>query len=140
MPKADEEMLRPHDPPFYNESVLPVIEAGQAELVEAGHRLGDHVALVPTPGHSPGHVAVQITSDGRSAIITGDALHCTAQCWHPEWHFVYDADAQQAVSSRRKLLESAASTQSLVLGSHFRLPSLGRVRAEGDAFAWVPLG
>ncbi|MEL7100217.1 MAG: MBL fold metallo-hydrolase [Pseudomonadota bacterium] len=139
LPAADEEMLRTADVPFYNESVLPVIEAGQAELVQPGHMLGDLVRLVPTPGHSPGHVAIEITSQGRTALITGDALHCTAQCWHPEWHFVYDADGARAAVSRRALLAHAAEARSLVLGSHFKLPSIGHVRTDGDAFAWEDL-
>ncbi|WP_306113394.1 MULTISPECIES: MBL fold metallo-hydrolase [unclassified Roseovarius] len=136
MPSADEEMLRGHDGAMYTESVLPVVAAGQAELVQAGHMLGDHVTLIPTPGHTPGHVSVLVQSDGCEAIITGDALHSTAQCYHPEWHFKFDADGAQAAVSRRQLLETAAETGRTVLGSHFALPSIGRVKAQGDAFAW----
>ena len=137
MPDADEALHRQTRGDMYVESVLPVIEAGQAEMVEAGHMLGDHVALIPTPGHTPGHVSVAIRSGGAEAIITGDALHTTAQCWHPEWHFKYDADAPRAVSSRRFLLETCVSRQAVVLGSHFLLPSLGRITEDGEGFAWV---
>ena len=136
MPSADEEFYRGHEGAAYSESVLPVIEAGQAELVTAGHKLGDHVTLVPTPGHTPGHVSVLVQSRGVEAIITGDALHSTAQCWHPEWHFKYDNDPEQAATSRRRLLEDAAEANRTVLGSHFALPSIGRVRTEGKAFRW----
>lgn len=139
LPKADEAMYREHDGYHYAESVLPVIEAGQAEMVEAGHMLGDHVTLIPTPGHTPGHVSIQVQSGDKGAIITGDAIHSTAQCWHPEWHFTFDADAPKAVTSRRYLLETAADTQRTVLGSHFALPSIGQVQADGDAFRWEPL-
>jgi glyoxylase-like metal-dependent hydrolase (beta-lactamase superfamily II) len=122
---------------IYAESVLPVIEAGQADLVGSDHMLGDHVALIPTPGHTPGHVSVSIRDGGAEAIITGDALHSTVQCARPHWNFVYDHDKPLAVASRRSLLTRAAETGPLVLGSHFPLPSLGRVRARGDAFDWV---
>lgn len=138
IPAADDAFQKEQNSPPYQESVLPVIEAGQAERVEAGHRLGDAVELVPTPGHTPGHVSVRITSGGREAVITGDALHTAAQCWHPEWQFKYDLDAEQAVRSRRQLLESAAESDCIVLGSHFALPSIGRVRQDGDAFRWKP--
>ncbi|MDA9009445.1 MBL fold metallo-hydrolase, partial [Alphaproteobacteria bacterium] len=110
LPSADELFAREHMQNLYQESVLPVIEAGQAELVTADHKLGDCVTLIPTPGHTPGHVSVQLQSGTSEAIITGDALHATVQCWHPEWHFKYDADPDKAVNSRRKLLESAAET------------------------------
>jgi len=136
MPAADEAFHRGKPGDLYTESVLPVIEAGQAELVSGAHALGDHVRLMPTPGHTPGHVSVLIDSGGRQALITGDALHTTAQCRHPEWHFKFDADAERAVTSRRHLLEEAAERGCKVLGSHFALPSLGHVRAQGDAFEW----
>ena len=138
MPAEDEAMQRAAQGDMYRESVLPVIEAGQAELVTPGHGLGDHVTLIPTPGHTPGHVSVRVSSGGAEAIITGDAIHTTAQCSHPEWHFRFDADAEQAVTSRRFLLETASERACLVLGSHFSLPSVGRVRAAGDAFRWEP--
>ena len=136
LPADDEELQRERATDMYTESVLPVIEAGQAEKVSAGHMLGDYITLVPTPGHTPGHVSVQIESGGRAALITGDAIHTTAQCWHAEWLFQFDEDAEQAVASRRRLLETAADTRSVVLGTHFKLPSIGHVVAEGDAFRW----
>ena len=136
MPTADEKIQRLGNGDMYQESVLPVVEAGQAELVQAGHMLGDHVRLIPTPGHTPGHVSVLVQSKNREAVITGDALHSTVQCWHPEWHFKYDADAQMAVTSRIKLLEYASESNSIVLGSHFALPSIGRVKPGAHAFRW----
>ncbi|MBO6882372.1 MAG: MBL fold metallo-hydrolase [Marivita sp.] len=139
IPAADEAFHKDRMSDLYTESVLPVIAARQAEMVQTGHMLGDHVTLVPTPGHTPGHVSVQIRSGSREAIITGDALHSAAQCWHPEWHFKFDADAKQAVESRRFLLQTAAEAECLVLGSHFTLPSVGRVFAEKDAFRWTDL-
>jgi len=136
MPTADEEMQRQRNGDVYVESVLPVIAAGQVELVDAGHMLGDHVTLIPTPGHTPGHVSVQIRSGNHEAIITGDALHSTAQCWYPEWHFKYDADAEMAARSRRRLLERSSESGCIVLGNHFALPSIGRVKEEKNAFRW----
>lgn len=136
MPSADHALHRQHDTEIYRESVLPVVEADQVEFVQAGHKLGDYVTLIPTPGHTPGHISVRLSSDGHEAIITGDALHSTAQCWHPDWHFKFDLDPDMAVTSRRALLHSAADTQSMVLGSHFTLPSLGHVKRHGTAFSW----
>ena len=136
MPALDEEYFRNGTGNAYTQSVLPVIEAGQVELVTPGHMLGDHVTLIPTPGHTPGHVSVLLKSGTAGAIITGDALHTAAQCWHPDWHFKYDTDVDLAVVSRRQLLENASEADRKVLGSHFALPSIGRVRALGDAFQW----
>lgn len=139
LPSEDEALHRAENSPLYAESVLPVIAANQGELVQSGHKLGAHVTLIPTPGHTPGHVSVLVQSGGEEAIITGDALHSSAQCCHPDWHFKFDMDAEQAVTSRRTLLETASQSGSLVLGSHFALPSLGRVTAKGDRFMWSAL-
>lgn len=136
MPQADEAAQRAQKGDMYIESVLPVIEAGQAELVGPDHRLGDEVTLVPTPGHTPGHVSVRIDSGGQVALITGDALHSSVQCRHPEWHFKYDAEPERAVTSRRALLEEAAESGCTFLGSHFALPSSGRVKSEKGSFRW----
>jgi glyoxylase-like metal-dependent hydrolase (beta-lactamase superfamily II) len=136
MPSADEAFYRQNVSNAYTESVLPVIEAGQAELVTADHMLGEHVTLFPTPGHTPGHVSVMLKSGNAEAVITGDAIHTTTQCWHPDWLFKYDHDAEMAVTSRRRLLEEASQSGRTVLGSHFKLPSIGRIKADGDAFKW----
>jgi len=138
LPEADNEALREGLADSYTESVLPVIVAGQAEMVSAGHQLGDHVHLVPTPGHTPGHVSVLVQSGGAEAVITGDAIHTAAQCWHPDWTFRYDMDAEQAIASRLVLLQDAAETRRTVLGTHFALPSIGTVQAAGDSFRWKP--
>lgn len=137
-PSADVTEMAPHMPETFAESVTPVIEAGLAEEVTPGFQIGDLVRLMPTPGHTPGHVSVLLESQGQRAVITGDALHSIAQCWHPDWHFVFDFDADAAVTSRQALLGHAAETGQRVLGTHFTLPSLGRIRAEGDVFAWEP--
>lgn len=137
IPAADEAFHEERKTDLYVESVLPVIEAGQAEIVQPGHMLGDHVALIPTPGHTPGHVSVRIRSGDREAIITGDAMHSSVQCRHPEWHFKFDADPEKAVTSRRHLLQTASEAACLVLGSHFSLPSVGRISADQDTFRWT---
>ena len=136
MPAADEEVVRNLGLDMYRESVAPVIEAGQAELVSGEHALGDYVTLKPTPGHTPGHVSVQVRSGGAEAMITGDAIHTTVQVHHPEWEFTFDADGPAAVVTRRRLLETVSESGCKVLGSHFSLPSTGRVRADGDKFRW----
>jgi len=137
MPAADEEFFSASAGNAYTQSVLPVVEAGRAELVTAGHMLGDCITLIPTPGHTPGHVSVLVRSGTAEAVITGDALHTSAQCWRPDWHFKYDTDPDLAAVSRRQLLEDASEANRKVLGSHFSLPSIGRVKVHGDAFRWV---
>ena len=79
----------------YQESVLPVIEAGQALLVETDFALDDEVWLEPTPGHTPGHVAVGLASKGQEAVMCGDLIHCPIQCIYPAWRFWIFASARK---------------------------------------------
>ena len=53
----------------FEDSVLPVLEAGRAELVTDDYALDDEVFLESTPGHTPGHVAISLRSKGASAVM-----------------------------------------------------------------------
>jgi glyoxylase-like metal-dependent hydrolase (beta-lactamase superfamily II) len=125
------------DGDLYGDSVRPVIEAGLADLVEFGHRITDEVVLEPTPGHSPGHQSVHVTSAGDEALITGDVMHHPIQCCEPEWASAFDSDADAARSMRREVLGRYADTDVLVIGTHFAGPGAGRIVADGDVWRFV---
>src|SRR2546430_10409354 len=74
------------------DSVAPVWDAGLVDLVETDHRIADEISLVATPGHTPGHVSVRITSGGEEALITGDFMHHPCQIAHPESSSTADSD------------------------------------------------
>ena len=118
----------------YQESVLPVIEAGQAELVETDHALDDEVWLEPTVGHTPGHVAVRLASRGAEAVMCGDVMHSPIQCLYPDWAFASDHDPERARTTRRTFLEASCADRRLVLTAHLPSPSIGHVLADGAAF------
>ncbi|MFT5390910.1 MAG: glyoxylase-like metal-dependent hydrolase (beta-lactamase superfamily II) [Gammaproteobacteria bacterium] len=119
------------------DSVLPVIAAGQAQLVSNDFALDDEVWLEPTPGHTPDHVAIRLASKGESAVMSGDLMHCPVQCKHPEWTAWPDYDAGQAKQTRRAFLERYCETETLVCTAHFPLPSAGRIIRDGDAFGFA---
>jgi len=121
------------DAPF-NDSVLPIVEAGRAELVRNDFALDDEVWLEPTPGHTPDHVAIRLASEGESAVMSGDLMHCPVQCKHPEWTAWPDWDADLAKQTRRAFLEKYCETDTLVCTAHFPLPSAGRIAREGEGF------
>lgn len=116
------------------DSVLPIVEAGRAELVSNDYALDDEIRLEPTPGHTPDHVAVALTSNGESAVMCGDLMHSPVQCRHPEWVPAPDWDPVVAVRTRRSFLERYCDTPTLVCTAHFPLPSAGRIVRAGDAF------
>jgi glyoxylase-like metal-dependent hydrolase (beta-lactamase superfamily II) len=118
----------------FEQSVLPVLEAGQAQLVELDFALDDEVWLEPAVGHTEGHVVVNLKSGARRAAMCGDMMHSPVQCPHPEWSPVWDRDAEQARRTRRSFLERHCDTDTLVLTAHFPLPSTGRIVPAGAGF------
>lgn len=116
------------------DSVRPVIEAGLAELVGSDHRITDEVRLEPTPGHTPGHVSVRISSEGEDAVITGDLMHHPCQMTNPQWASRFDYDAERARETRRRFLERYADRPVLVIGTHFASPTAGRIVRDGAAY------
>lgn len=119
------------------DSVAPVWDAGLVDLVRSDHRICDEVRLIPTPGHSPAHVSVQITSKGEEALITGDMIHHPCQFVHLDWCTVIDTDAEQSTRTRRDMFARLADRPVLVLGTHFMAPTAGRVIRDGDAYRFV---
>ncbi len=116
------------------DSVLPIVEAGRAELVANDYALDDEVRLEATPGHTPDHVAVHLESQGMSAVMSGDLMHCPVQCREPAWQIAADWEAEVAARTRREFLERYCGTPTLVCTGHFPLPSAGRIVRRGDAF------
>lgn len=119
------------------DSVIPVWDAGLVDLVEADCRICDEVSLVPTLGHTPGHVSVRIASQGEEALITGDFMHHPCQIAHPEWCSTADSDPEGARQTRERMLTRLADTPILVIGTHFAGRTAGRVVRDGDAFRLV---
>jgi glyoxylase-like metal-dependent hydrolase (beta-lactamase superfamily II) len=126
---ANEHML-----PVFADSVAPIVEAGLHELVEVDQRLTPEISLVPTQGHSPGHVSVKISSRGEEALITGDWAHHPCQFAHPEWQSTADFDPVAAEATRRRMLAELAGKPILVIGTHFAGPTAGRVVRDGKAW------
>ncbi len=123
-----------HDRAIQQDSVQPILDAKLADLVEMDHRLTDEVWLEPTPGHTPGHVSVRISSRGSEAIITGDVMHHPAQCADLDLRTRFDVDPGAARRMRREFLEKYKDGRVLVLGTHFASPTSGRILREGPAF------
>jgi glyoxylase-like metal-dependent hydrolase (beta-lactamase superfamily II) len=118
----------------FGDSVRPVFEAGLVDLVETTHRVCDEVRLVPTVGHTPGHVSVEISSGGEHALITGDFVHHPCQMAWPQWASSADFDPEQSTRTRREVFGRLAGTPTLVIGTHFAGATAGRVVRDGDAF------
>ena len=116
------------------DSVQPIIDAGLAQFVALDHQLSDEIRLIPTLGHTPGHVSVEITSHGQRAAITGDMSHHPCQMPHPDWSPAFDSDPLQAAQTRARMFGEWADGEVLVIGTHYAGPTAGRIRREGAGF------
>jgi glyoxylase-like metal-dependent hydrolase (beta-lactamase superfamily II) len=119
----------------FDDSIVPVAEAGLLHLVGDDAVVTDGIRLVPSPGHTPHHVSVLLESRGHSALITGDAIHHPCQIAYPDWSTISDFDQHQARVSRKALLDRCAGSGTLLIGSHFAAPAIGRVRKNSAGYA-----
>ena len=118
----------------FADSVAPIHQAGLADLVETDHRICDEVSLVPTLGHTPGHVSVAIASEGEEALITGDFMHHPCQIARPHWSSLADSDPDEARRTRERMLSDLADRPVLVIGTHFAGATAGHIVREGDSY------
>jgi glyoxylase-like metal-dependent hydrolase (beta-lactamase superfamily II) len=116
------------------DSVKPIFDAGLVTLVEMDHRISNELRLVPTPGHTPGHVSLVIESRGETAIITGDVMHHPCQIARPDWATLTDSELSKANAIRESMLADCANKPVLLIGTHFSPPTAGYIRREGTGY------
>jgi glyoxylase-like metal-dependent hydrolase (beta-lactamase superfamily II) len=121
-------------PVVFADSIQPLFEAGLVDLIELPHRVTDEIALISTPGHTPGHASVQIRSDGQEGLITGDFIHHPCQMAVPDLAEIADTDGAMAGQTRWRMLKDCADKPILVIGTHFARPVAGHVRTDADVF------
>lgn len=121
----------------WEDSVLPVLEAGLVDRVAADHEVVSGVRLRPAPGHTPGNIVIDVTDGRSSAVLSGDVLHHPVQVERPDWMAVFDDDGERAARTRRELLERIADSDTWLMGAHFSGPSALRIRGDGDGFIYV---
>ncbi len=128
-PKARYMMTKPEW-----DHVRPVIDAKLADLVQPDHRLTGEVWLESTPGHTPGHVSVRISSRGENAVITGDMIHHPIQVAHPDWICDFDNNPPEAAATRQGFVERYCDQPVKVFGTHFAGPTGGHIARRSGNF------
>ena len=119
------------------DSVKPVHDAGLVDLVETDATIDGEISLVPTIGHTPGHVSVRIRSKGEEALITGDFLHHPVQIARPHWASTADSDPAQGEATRWSMFRQLAGSKVLVIGTHFAGATAGHIVRDGETFRLV---
>jgi glyoxylase-like metal-dependent hydrolase (beta-lactamase superfamily II) len=124
---------------YVDEMITPLENSGRLQLIDGETALTEEIVALPAPGHTPGHMAVVVSSGGQQAMILGDAMGHPAQVSEPEWAFAFDMDPEQAIATRKKLLGKLELQAMTGAQCHFPPPGFGLVvRTEGRRH-WQPL-
>ena len=131
-------------PEIMQQFVVGAVNSLTAEGLEwnraaGGRQIAPGVSLMPTPGHTPGHMSLRIESEGKQLIALGDCMtHAHISFERPGWVGGFDLVPEQTVATRMRLLDMAASDEIALLGYHFPFPGVGHVMKEGDGYRFVP--
>ena len=133
-----------HKPVDYNmgvfdQSVLPIMEAGLAQLVDDRHRISPSVAIEPAYGHTMGHSILHLSSNAKEAYFTGDVFHHPLQILYPELHMPGCDNLDMAIETRRRVVELCAERNALVIPAHFPTPHAGWARRQNGVVTFEAL-
>ena len=124
----------------FEDSVKPILDAGLAECVEDGFCVAPGMVLHTTPGHTPGHMLLEVTDGPDTAMFTGDILHHPMQIFRPDWNSVYCENRTEAAATRRAVVERAADTGARIVPAHFGGSHSIFVERGGEGFRPVEPG
>jgi glyoxylase-like metal-dependent hydrolase (beta-lactamase superfamily II) len=130
-PAADADLQRGG---AWRDSVLPVIEAGQAVLVDGDHAIDDALTIVPAPGHTPGHIALWLANSAGCAVFAGDVVHHPLQIHAPHWNSAFCELPDVARTTRRMVMEQSAERGAALFPGHFGAPHVARILATATGF------
>ena len=120
----------------YERSILPVVEAGLADLVMDRHSVSPSLVIEPAHGHTLGHAMLRLVSEGEEGWFTGDACHHPLQLVAPEIQFGDCDDLAQAIETRRRLAERGLERDALIIPAHLPFPHAGRMRRQDAGVAF----
>lgn len=130
--------------PFFKmarDAAAPYQKAEQFQAFAWGSVLVPGIKAVKANGHTPGHTAFAVESDGQKLLIWGDVVHAHAvQFARPGVSIEFDVDQEQAIATRKNIFKTMAISKSLVAGMHLPFPGIGHVRWDGkESYSWVPI-
>ncbi len=121
-------------------SLNPYVDAGKFKPFDGDTELVPGIRSHAAHGHTAGHNTYIVESQGQKLVMWGDLMHVAAvQFADPKVTIQFDTDPKAAAAARQAAYADAAKSGYLVAGAHLSFPGIGRVRAEGKGYAWMPL-
>jgi glyoxylase-like metal-dependent hydrolase (beta-lactamase superfamily II) len=118
------------------DNVVPLAAMGRLRFTADEDELAPGIQVLPAPGHTPGHLAVLISSGRQQLLFAGDAITHPAHVSHPDWKTVFDVSPAEAIATRWQILDRSASDRCLTFHFHFPFPCLGIISRSNDGFNW----
>lgn len=122
---------------YARKNLLPIRD--QFDMVDHETEIVSGIHAIAAPGHTPGHMALSISSRNEQLLCISDAVLHPIHMEQLEWYCVFDLIPELVSVTRRKLLDRAAAEKALVLAFHFPFPGLGHVVRKGKAWQWQPI-
>ncbi len=116
----------------FQDSVLPIIELGNYELVSSDFAIEDYLSFESAPGHTPGNLIINLFSDNNRAVLCGDTIHHAIQLSYPKISSRFCEDPIQSSITREKLLNKLCDTGTIILPAHF--PKVGTIKSNKKGF------
>lgn len=123
----------------FAEHVAFLARLGRLILAEGDEHVSPDVRLLPTPGHTPGHVSVAIDWTGGTAIFLGDLCHHPLHVAHPDWVSEFDTHPRWTPQTRAALFDLAAELEAVVICPHALPPGVGLIERDGRGYRWRDL-
>jgi glyoxylase-like metal-dependent hydrolase (beta-lactamase superfamily II) len=122
-------------------ALKPYADAGKVQTFKDGSEIVPGVTTVTAPGHTIGHTMLRLApSGGGQLLLWTDIVHnATLQFAEPDRSIVFDLDPPQAIATRKKVMDMAATDRLMVAGTHIAFPGVGHVAKASSGYAWVPV-
>ncbi len=120
--------------------VKPIFDAGKIKTFDGDTQLFPGIRSIATPGHTPGHNFYALESKGEKIVFFGDIMHVAeVQFPNPSVTIMFDSDSAAAATQRKKAFADAAKNGYWIAPAHVSFPGIGRLRAEGNGYRWIPI-
>jgi glyoxylase-like metal-dependent hydrolase (beta-lactamase superfamily II) len=129
---------RPHIDASFQDSVLPIVDAGLADFIKPGDEIADLLHVEAAPGHSVGQVNFRVRSRREEGLFSGDVMHSPIQVVEPWLNTTYCALPDVARKTRAAFLDRGAKGDALIMPMHFGTPNCGFIRRQGEGFRFEP--
>lgn len=119
---------------FLIDSVVPIVESGQAEMIGDTLAIKGDISVEPAHGHTPGQKMLRLGTGKDQALLTADLMHHPLQLRYPEWSTRFCVDPDAARVTRLNFLNENANSGRLIFPTHFPSPTGCRITRDGGAF------